>query len=302
MMAAGPLRAQLLLARVRRPAQARTQDGHDPAWRQVAQVRARPGRLDHRRLPALPREKIFAAVIDDVEVKRVASSPRATSSTTIPEFRRVEETIGFLDRSTAARSTGGDVTVVRFSQIVEPRRPASATAKRRRGTELGAHGRATASSPPGCSRPSASASGMRSTTRRRGPRGGAGWRTSSSSSRATKAASARTRALTWRSKLPYDLVFEATTRVERPRLLEGDAIRRARRHRALAPLRAGRRHRGGLRVERGHDEALDERAWPRSPRPVFEWNHDWVMRNGGTGIADLLGCNCSRRTDLSLNG
>ena len=25
-------------------------------------------------------------------------------------------------------------------------------------------------------------------------------------------------------------------------------------------------------------------------RPVFEWNHNWVMRNGGTGIAGLLGC------------
>jgi hypothetical protein len=25
-------------------------------------------------------------------------------------------------------------------------------------------------------------------------------------------------------------------------------------------------------------------------RPVFEWNHDWVMRNGGEGIARLLGC------------
>ena len=25
-------------------------------------------------------------------------------------------------------------------------------------------------------------------------------------------------------------------------------------------------------------------------RPVFEWNHDWVMRNGGEGLASLLGC------------
>jgi hypothetical protein len=25
-------------------------------------------------------------------------------------------------------------------------------------------------------------------------------------------------------------------------------------------------------------------------RPVFEWNHDWVMRNGGEGLAALLGC------------
>ena len=25
-------------------------------------------------------------------------------------------------------------------------------------------------------------------------------------------------------------------------------------------------------------------------RPAFEWNHDWVMSHGGTGIAKLLGC------------
>jgi hypothetical protein len=25
-------------------------------------------------------------------------------------------------------------------------------------------------------------------------------------------------------------------------------------------------------------------------RPVFEWNHNWVMRNGGVGVAELLGC------------
>jgi len=25
-------------------------------------------------------------------------------------------------------------------------------------------------------------------------------------------------------------------------------------------------------------------------RPVFEWNHDWVMRRGGEGIAARLGC------------
>jgi hypothetical protein len=24
-------------------------------------------------------------------------------------------------------------------------------------------------------------------------------------------------------------------------------------------------------------------------RPVFEWNHDWVMARGGEGIARLLG-------------
>ena len=46
-----PLRPQLLLGDLRRPAQARPQDRDDPARRQVAQVQARPGRLGHGRLP-----------------------------------------------------------------------------------------------------------------------------------------------------------------------------------------------------------------------------------------------------------
>ena len=39
-------------------------------------------------------------------------------------------------------------------------------------------------------------------------------------------------------------------------------------------------------------------------RGVFAWNHNWVMRNGGTGIAELLGCRllASTDSDLSLHG
>ena len=39
-------------------------------------------------------------------------------------------------------------------------------------------------------------------------------------------------------------------------------------------------------------------------RPVFEWNHNWVMRNGGAGIAELLGVPAAGvgLTDLSLHG
>ena len=45
-----------------------------------------------------PREKIFAAVIDDVEVKRVRElSPRDIEHDN-PEFRRLEETISFLEQ------------------------------------------------------------------------------------------------------------------------------------------------------------------------------------------------------------
>jgi len=71
-----------------------------------------------------PREKIFAAVIDEVVVKRVRElSPRDIEHDN-PEFRRVEETISFLEQI-YGRDVGIDdmVTVVRFSQVVEPAGP-----------------------------------------------------------------------------------------------------------------------------------------------------------------------------------
>ena len=67
-----------------------------------------------------PREKIFSAVIDDVEVKRVKDlSPRDIEHDN-PEFRRLEDSVQFLEkiygRAIAMEDT---VTVIRFSQIVE---------------------------------------------------------------------------------------------------------------------------------------------------------------------------------------
>jgi hypothetical protein len=67
-----------------------------------------------------PREKIFAAVIDDVEVKKVAEiSPRDVEHDN-PEFRRRDETVAFLEKI-YTRPIGEEdtVTVIRFSQIVE---------------------------------------------------------------------------------------------------------------------------------------------------------------------------------------
>ena len=66
-----------------------------------------------------PREKIFDAVIDSVEVKRVKElSPRDIEHDN-PEFRRTEEMVHFLEQI-YGRSVEMDdtVTVVRFSQIV----------------------------------------------------------------------------------------------------------------------------------------------------------------------------------------
>jgi hypothetical protein len=71
-----------------------------------------------------PREKIFAAVVDDVEVKRVQDlSPRDIEHDN-PELRRVEETVHFLEQIYGHKVELDDiVTVIRFSQIVE--RPGS---------------------------------------------------------------------------------------------------------------------------------------------------------------------------------
>jgi len=67
-----------------------------------------------------PREKIFDAVIDQVEVKRIKDlSPRDIEHDN-PEFRRTEEMIHFLEQIYGRTVTPDDtVTVVRFSQIVE---------------------------------------------------------------------------------------------------------------------------------------------------------------------------------------
>ena len=67
-----------------------------------------------------PREKLFDAVIDNVEVKRIKElSPRDIEHDN-PEFRRVEELVHFLEQIYGREVSLEDtVTVVRFSQIIE---------------------------------------------------------------------------------------------------------------------------------------------------------------------------------------
>jgi hypothetical protein len=67
-----------------------------------------------------PREKIFSAVIDDVEVKKVQDlSPRDIEHDN-PEFRRLEDTVQFLEKIyTRPIAMEDTVTVIRFSMIVE---------------------------------------------------------------------------------------------------------------------------------------------------------------------------------------
>jgi uncharacterized protein YndB with AHSA1/START domain len=93
----------------------------------------------------------------------------------------------------------------------------------------------------------------------------------------------------WRSRLPYDIEFRIeTTRVERPYLLEGEAD-------------GGLRGRGRWRLWQGTGATAVTYEWRVETtipwmnavaplgRPVFHWSHDHVMRNGGRGLARLLG-------------
>ena len=67
-----------------------------------------------------PREKIFNAVIDQVEVKRVKDlSPRDIEHDN-PEFRRVDETVHFLEQIYGREVKMDElVTIVRFSAVLE---------------------------------------------------------------------------------------------------------------------------------------------------------------------------------------
>jgi len=77
-----------------------------------------------------PRGRIFEAVIDGVEVKRVSElSPRDIEHDN-PEFRRLDETVHFLEQIYGRKVEQDDaVTVVRFSQISD--RPAEITERLR---------------------------------------------------------------------------------------------------------------------------------------------------------------------------
>jgi hypothetical protein len=67
-----------------------------------------------------PRERIFEAVIDSVDVKRVDELSRRDIEHDNPEFRRLDEMVHFLEQIYGRKIEMDDlVTVVRFSQIAE---------------------------------------------------------------------------------------------------------------------------------------------------------------------------------------
>jgi uncharacterized protein YndB with AHSA1/START domain len=96
--------------------------------------------------------------------------------------------------------------------------------------------------------------------------------------------------MVWKSLLPYRVEFQVTTtRVERPFLLEADAVGE------LAGVGRWRLfERDGVTAALYEWNVSTTKSWMNliAPlaRPVFEWNHDWVMARGGEGIAELLGC------------
>ncbi len=92
----------------------------------------------------------------------------------------------------------------------------------------------------------------------------------------------------WRGAVPYPVEFEiVTTRVERPYLLEGQAS---------GGLEGTGRWRffedGGVTAAVYEWDVRTTKRWMNLigplARPIFEWNHDWVMRNGGIGLARFL--------------
>jgi Polyketide cyclase / dehydrase and lipid transport len=95
--------------------------------------------------------------------------------------------------------------------------------------------------------------------------------------------------ISWRSFLPYDLTFVTTvTRVEKPHLMEG---------RAEGELTGTGRwrlfHSDGVTAVTYEWNVSTTKAWMNAlaplARPIFEWNHDYVMRRGGEGLKVRLG-------------
>ncbi len=93
----------------------------------------------------------------------------------------------------------------------------------------------------------------------------------------------------WKSRLPYTLLFELqVTRVQRPVALEGvsngELVGRGTWNLSAA---------GPVTTVRNIWEVRTTKAWMNllAPlaRPLFAWNHAHSMRQGGEGLARLLG-------------
>jgi hypothetical protein len=90
--------------------------------------------------------------------------------------------------------------------------------------------------------------------------------------------------ISWRSFLPYDLTFVTTvTRVEKPHVMQGSAVGEL-----TGTGRWELFHAGGVTAVTYAWNVRTTKAWMNAlaplARPIFEWNHDYVMRRGGEGL------------------
>jgi uncharacterized protein YndB with AHSA1/START domain len=102
---------------------------------------------------------------------------------------------------------------------------------------------------------------------------------------------------TWRSRLGYELSFEIeVVTVDRPRFMEG---------RATGDLTGTGRWRlfedGGVTAVLYEWDVATARPWMNALapalRPAFAWSHDWLMRQGGVGLARRIGVTRLSRLD-----
>jgi hypothetical protein len=94
---------------------------------------------------------------------------------------------------------------------------------------------------------------------------------------------------TWKSKLPYRLIFEMeTTRVEPISIIEGRAVGELQGHGKWTLTQED-----GITTARYDWNVETTKAWMNilAPvaRPFFSWNHNVVMGWGGEGLARKLG-------------
>ena len=95
---------------------------------------------------------------------------------------------------------------------------------------------------------------------------------------------------TWKSKLPYRLTFDMElTRVEQMSIIEGKALGELS-GKGLWQLSMD----GEVTIARYDWQVETTKAWMNAlapvARPIFEWNHDYVMRRGGEGLRSRLAC------------
>ena len=92
----------------------------------------------------------------------------------------------------------------------------------------------------------------------------------------------------WRSVLPYTLVFDArVTRVDPPHLIEGRATGELEGV-GIWRLFAGSESTAAVYEWRVRTTKRWMNMWGPLPRPAFVWNHNRVMQQGGHGLAERL--------------